>query len=481
VSNPTSTDQRDLAETAAIAMTINGCSVNAEGTFEVVNPATGRFLANAPDATPQQLDDTMHGALAAYQSWKLDDTARVAAMHAAADVMERHADELAQILTAEQGKPLRESIAEVETTATWFRWYADLDITPEVAEDSHLRRVVVHRRPLGPVAAIAPWNFPIQAAGKKVAQALRAGNTVVIKPSPFTPLATLKWVEILQGVLAPGVVSALSGGSELGSWLTSHPLTRKITFTGSTVTGKLVAAAAAPDLKRTTLELGGNDAAIVLDDADPAVIAAGIFDRGFLNCGQTCAAIKRVYVPEKLHDALVEALAEIANSKVIGVGTEPTTDYGPINNRLQLGIVTDLVDDALRNGAHAAAGGKSHEGEGYFYRPTILSNLDDRARIVDEEQFGPALPVMRYKTLDEALARANNSKYGLGGSVWTSDLERGEEVAGQIEAGTVWVNNHAQTLPHQPFAGAKWSGIGVENGRLGMLEFTQVQAVHVAR
>ncbi|RHW23809.1 aldehyde dehydrogenase family protein [Nocardioides immobilis] len=462
-------------------MIIRGRCVKPEATFEVVNPATGRFLANAPDATPKQLDDTMEGALAAFHSWKVDDAARVAAMYAAAEVMERHAADLAQILTAEQGKPLRESVAEVETTARWFRWYADLDITPEVAEDSDVRRVVVHRRPLGPVIAIAPWNFPIQSAGKKAAQALRVGNTVVVKPSPFTPLATLKWVEVLQGVLAPGVVSALSGGAQLGSWMTSHPLTRKISFTGSTATGKLVAAAAVPDLKRTTLELGGNDAAIVLDDADPAAIAAGIFDRGFVNCGQTCAAIKRVYVPEKLHDELVDALAAIADNKVVGVGTDPTTDYGPVNNRIQLGIVTDLVEDALHKGAHAAAGGTRHDGEGYFYRPTILSNLDDGVRIVDEEQFGPALPVMSYKTLDEALARANDSKYGLGGSVWTSDLERGEAVADRIEAGTVWVNNHAQTLPHQPFAGAKWSGIGVENSRLGMLEFTQVQAVHVAR
>lgn len=481
MSDTTNYAKQDLVSEAEIAMIINGARVKSEGSFEVINPSTGRPLADAPDATPEQVDAAMAGALDAYQAWKRDDASRVAAMHAAADEMERHTDEIAQILTAEQGKPLRESAAEVETTARWFRWYADLDVAAEVAEDSELRRVVVHRRPLGPIVAIAPWNFPIQAAGKKVAQALRAGNTVVIKPSPFTPLATLKWVEGLQNVLAPGVVSALSGGSELGSWLTTHPLTRKISFTGSTATGKLVAAAAAPDLKRITLELGGNDAAVVLDDADPAVIAAGIFDRAFVNCGQTCAAIKRVYVPERLHDELVDALAEIANAKVIGAGTDPATDYGPIQNSMQLGIVTDLVDDALRNGAHAAAGGKAEDGPGYFYRPTILSNLNDGTRIVDEEQFGPALPVMKYSNLDDALARANNSKYGLGGSVWTSDLERGEEIAGQLEAGTVWVNNHAQTLAHQPFAGAKWSGIGVENSRLGMLEFTQVQAIHVAR
>jgi acyl-CoA reductase-like NAD-dependent aldehyde dehydrogenase len=200
-----------------------------------------------------------------------------------------------------------------------------------------------------------------------------------------------------------------------------------------------------------------------------------------VNCGQTCAAIKRAYVPESLYDDVVEALAQIADDAVIGDGMEPTTDYGPLNNAAQLRIVTDLVDDALRNGAHAAAGGKSQEGEGYFYRPTILSNLDDGTRIVDEEQFGPALPVISYRNLDDAIARANNSRYGLGGSVWTADLDRGEEIAGRLEVGTAWVNNHAQTLPHQPFAGAKWSGIGVENSALGLYEFTQVQAIHTAR
>jgi acyl-CoA reductase-like NAD-dependent aldehyde dehydrogenase len=303
----------------------------------------------------------------------------------------------------------------------------------------------------------------------------------VVKPSPYTPLATLKFVEVLQQVFPPGVLSAVSGGAELGAWLTGHPLTRKISFTGSTAVGKLVAAAAAPDLKRVTLELGGNDAAIVLDDADPATVAQGIFDRALVNCGQTCAAIKRVYVPERLYGDVVGALAELANEAVIGNGLDPATDFGPLNNPAQLQIVTDLVDDALRNGAVAAAGGQSHDGEGFFYRPTILSNLDDGTRIVDEEQFGPALPVMSYESLDNAIARANDSKYGLGGSVWTSDLERGEEIAGQLEVGTAWVNNHAVTLPHQPFAGAKWSGVGVENSRLGMYEFTQVQAIHTAR
>lgn len=471
----------DLAALSGLAMTIGGRSVQVENTFDVVNPATGRFLAAAPDCSRTQVDEVMEGAQRAFVSWRLDDERRRQAMYVAADLLEQHGDELAAILTAEQGKPLRDSRAEVATTNVWLRWFADLDLSPEVAENSEVRRVLVHRRPLGPVVAICPWNFPIAMPGKKMAQALRAGNTVVVKPSPYTPLATLRFIEILQEVFPAGVLSVVTGGADLGGWLTGHPLTRKISFTGSTATGKLIAAAAAPDLKRVTLELGGNDPALVLDDADPATVAKGVFDRALVNCGQTCAAIKRAYVPERLYADVVDALAELANAAVVGDGLDPATEYGPLNNRAQQRIVSDLVDDALKNGACAAAGGRSHEGEGFFYRPTILSNLEDRVRIVGEEQFGPALPVLSYRDLDDAVARANDSEYGLAGSVWTSDPERGEQIAGRLEVGTAWVNTHAVTLPHQPFAGAKWSGVGVENSRLGLYEFTQVQAVHTAR
>jgi acyl-CoA reductase-like NAD-dependent aldehyde dehydrogenase len=472
---------RDSALTD-ITMTIDGHSVATERTFQVLNPATGGYLADAPECTPAQVDQAMQASLKAFKTWRLDDDARVAAMLAAATELDAAAPELALILTAEQGKPLRDSLAEVATTARWFRWYAELDLgNPEIAEDSEQRRVAVYRRPLGPSVAIVPWNFPIQAAGKKAAQALRAGNSMVVKPSSFTPLATLKFVEVLQKVFPPGVLSALSGGSGLGSWLTEHPITRKISFTGSTEVGKIVAAAAVPDLKRVTLELGGNDAAVVLDDADPLTIAKGVFDRALLNCGQTCAAIKRVYVPERLYDDVVEALGVCARESVVGDGMDPTSDYGPVNNPSQLGLVADLVEDALQHGGRAVAGGQKSEGSGYFYRPTILSNVHDGLRIVDEEQFGPALPVLSYTNLDDAIERANSGPYGLGGSVWTSDPERGAEVASRLECGTAWVNTHAVTLPHQPFAGAKWSGVGVENGRWGLHEYTQLQAIHMAR
>jgi acyl-CoA reductase-like NAD-dependent aldehyde dehydrogenase len=470
------------AQAASVAMTIDGHSVRAERTFEVLNPATGRQFADAPDCTRSQVDQVMDGAQRAFRTWRLDDAARCAAMHAAATALESAASDLALLLTAEQGKPLRDSLAEVATSAKWLRWYADLDLTgPEVVEDSPERRVEVFHRPLGPAIAITPWNYPIQMAGKKAAQALRAGNSLVIKPSPYTPLATLKFVQVLQEVFPPGVLSAVSGGAELGAWLSEHPLTRKISFTGSTAVGKLVAAAAAPDLKRVTLELGGNDAAIVLDDADPVTAARGIFDRALVNCGQTCAAIKRAYVPERFYDDVVDALARFARDAVIGDGMDPLTQYGPLNNKPQLNIVSDLVSDALKNGAIAAAGGQAPAGDGYFYNPTILTNVHDGMRIVNEEQFGPALPVLPYSSLDDAIDRSNIGNYGLGASVWTSDPQRGAEVASRLECGTVWINTHAVTTPSQPFAGAKWSGVGVENGRWGLYDFMQLQAVHTAR
>jgi acyl-CoA reductase-like NAD-dependent aldehyde dehydrogenase len=302
-----------------------------------------------------------------------------------------------------------------------------------------------------------------------------------VKPSPFTPLATLRLGELLRDRLPAGVLNVVSGGDELGAWLTSHPLVRKITFTGSIATGKRVAAAAAPDLKRVTLELGGNDPGIVLDDADPSEIAERVFWGAFANNGQICTAIKRLYVPERRYEEMVEALADIARCVKVGDGTEEGVQLGPINNLPQRDRVAELVDDALGRGARAAAGGKQLEGPGYFYAPTVLADLDDGERIVDEEQFGPALPVISYKSLDHAIEMANATHFGLGGSVWSSDPERASEIARRLECGTAWVNTHLALAPQQPFGGFKWSGIGVENGPSGVQEFTEVQVIHQAR
>jgi len=304
---------------------------------------------------------------------------------------------------------------------------------------------------------------------------------VVLKPSPFTPLATLKMGELLASQLPPGVVNVVSGGDELGAWMTSHPTVRKISFTGSVATGRAIAAAAAPDLKRITLELGGNDAAIVLDDADPAVIARDMFWGAFINCGQICAGIKRVYVPDALHDDLVEALAERARKVRVGEGTRKGVQIGPINNRPQYERIKELVNDSLAAGGRAVAGGKPMDGDGYFFEPTILTGVSDGMRIVDEEQFGPALPIIPYRDLDDAIERANATQYGLCGSVWGSNLDRATEVSSRLECGTAYINAHLAIAPHLPFGGTKWSGIGVENGHWGLDEFTNLQVLYRSR
>jgi acyl-CoA reductase-like NAD-dependent aldehyde dehydrogenase len=459
-------------------MTIDGQAVPAEQTFGVINPATGEVFAQAPECTREQLDAAMESAHKAQLSWKQDAAARTAALLRAADAVDAAAQDLGPLLTAEQGKPVAQAIGEAKGVAAWLRYFANIDLPREVIQDDERVFAEVVRRPIGVVAAITPWNFPLSMAAWKFAPALRAGNTVVVKPSPYTPLATLRLGEVLRDALPPGVLNIVSGGDELGGWMTSHPLVRKISFTGSVATGKKVAAAAAPDLKRVTLELGGNDPAIVLDDVDTEKVAEKLFWSAFRNSGQVCIAVKRVYVPERLHDDLVDALAAKARAAKVGDGMAEGTDLGPINNKPQFERVSELVSDALSNGATAVAGGGPLDRPGYFFAPTVLTGVSDGTRIVDEEQFGPALPVIPYRDVDDALARANATTFGLGGSVWSADPDRAADVAERLETGTAWVNTHAALAPHQPFGGAKWSGIGVENGSWGLLGYTEIQVVH---
>ena len=459
-------------------MTIDGRATPASETFGVVDPATGQVFATAPDCSREQLDTALEGAHHAGRAWRADEGARVAALNAMADAIDAHADELAALLTAEQGKPLTPAGFEVSETSRWVRAAASLELPVETIVDDATAHAELRRRPIGVVAAITPWNYPLLLAGWKLGPALRAGNTVVLKPSPYTPLATLRLGEIVNEVLPPGVVSVVSGGDELGAWMTTHPAVGKISFTGSVATGKAVMAAAAPDLKRLTLELGGNDAAIVLDDADPESLGKGLFWGAFINNGQICAGVKRVFVPEFLHDDVVDVLAERARRLRIGPGTQPGVHLGPIQNRMQFDRVRGLVTDALADGASAAAGGGPLEGPGYFFAPTILTGAREGMRIVDEEQFGPALPVLPYRTVDEAVERANATRFGLSGSVWGADLDRATEVAGRLDCGTAFVNDHLALDPMLPFGGSKESGLGVENGPWGLEEFTQIQVVH---
>ena len=470
------------ASATARTMTIDGQPTASDATFGVINPATGEVFDQAPECSRSDLDGAMEAATRAFaSSWRDDEARRREVLLSCARALDAGADELAAILTREQGKPLAKAAGEIKSAAKWFRYTAKLEIPVEVALDNDRVRVEVRRRPHGVVAAITPWNYPVSLAIWKVAPALLAGNTVVLKPSPFTPLATLKMGELLRDLVPAGVLNVISGGDELGAWMTTHPAVRKISFTGSVATGKLVATAAAPDLKRVTLELGGNDPAIVLDDAEPDTVAKRLFWGAFENCGQVCSAIKRVYVPEARYDAFLDALGAAAARATVGEGTDESSQIGPINNQPQFDRVTELVEDARAHGARIVTGGERIGVRGYFYAPTIVGDVGEGTRLVDEEQFGPALPVVPYTDLDDAVAQANATHFGLSGSVWSADVERATEVAGRLECGTAWVNQHLNVLPDAPFGGAKWSGIGVENGPWGLLGFTEIQTVNVAK
>jgi acyl-CoA reductase-like NAD-dependent aldehyde dehydrogenase len=460
-------------------MTIDGKAVKGSKTTGVVNPATGKVFAEVPDCTKAELDQAMSAAERAFPAWSRDIATRRKVLNECAAALQQPPEGLARMLTQEQGKPLDKAGQEIMGTSMWCAYTASLDLPTDVIQDNAQGRIEIRRKPLGVVAAITPWNYPIMLGMWKIAPALLAGNTIVLKPSPYTPITTLMLGEILRDIVPPGVLNVVSGGDELGSWMTSHPTPRKISFTGSVETGKKVAAAAAPDLKRVTLELGGNDAAIVLSDVDLASVAPKIFWGAMENSGQICSAIKRVYVPEQMYAPMLEMLGELAKGVKVGNGLEPGTQLGPINNRPQFERVTELVEDAKKHGAKIVSGGSRVGSEGYFFAPTIVGNISDGVRLVDEEQFGPALPIIPYKDVDDAVRRANATHYGLSGSVWSKDSNRGAEVAAQLECGSAWVNQHLAIAPNLPFGGAKWSGIGVENGPWGLLGFTEIQVVNV--
>jgi len=459
-------------------MTIDGKPVKGSKTTGVINPATGKVFAEVPDCTKAELDQAMNAAAHAFPSWSKDIATRRKVLNECAAALQQPPEGLARMLTQEQGKPLDKAGQEIMGTSMWCAYTASLDLPAEVLQNNPQGRIEIRRKPLGVVAAITPWNYPLMLGMWKIAPALLAGNTIVLKPSPYTPITTLMLGEILRDIVPPGVLNVISGGDELGSWMTSHPIPRKISFTGSVETGKKVAAAAAPDLKRVTLELGGNDAAIVLSDVDLASVAPKIFWGAMENSGQICSAIKRVYVPQEMYAPMLEMLGELAKGVKVGNGLEAGTQMGPINNRPQFERVTELVEDAKKHGAKIISGGAVGK-EGYFFAPTIVGNISDGVRLVDEEQFGPALPIIPYKDVDDAVRRANATHYGLSGSVWSKDSDRGAEVAAQLECGSAWVNQHLAIAPNLPFGGAKWSGIGVENGPWGLLGFTEIQVVNV--
>ena len=448
---------------------------------DVLNPSTGGVVGRMPMATRQDLDDAVEAAAHAFATWSREtDAARSAACHAMAARIESHAEELARLITAEQGKQLNGlgSRFEVGGTVAWTHATADLQLEVEVLQDTPEGRIELHRRPIGVVGSITPWNWPLLIASWHIVPAVRAGNTVVIKPSPYTPLSTIRMVELMNEVLPPGVVNVVTGSDELGALMSSHAGIQKVVFTGSINTGRKVMAAAAPTLKRLTLELGGNDAGIVLPDADPKAVAPGIFWGAFINGGQTCAALKRLYVHDSLYEQVCDELVKFAKTVQMGDGMDEKSQLGPIQNEMQFNRVRELVDDARSHGGRVLLGGHPREGGGYFYPITFVADVQEGVRLVDEEQFGPVLPIIRYSDVNSIVSRVNDNPHGLGGSVWSSDSGRALQLAQQLQCGTAWVNKHGGIQPNAPFGGIKMSGLGVEFGVDGLKEYTTIQTVY---
>jgi len=464
--------------TSKYKLLIDGEMVDGVSSFDVINPATAQPFARCPKADEKLLNHAVAAAKSAFPAWAATPIdQRAALVTALADRLEQRAEEFASLLTTEQGKPLNQAMFEIMGSVMTLRAFAAMRPEANILRDEGGNRVIEHRTPLGVVAAITPWNFPVILAMNKLGPALVTGNTMVLKPAPTTPLTTLLFGEICAQLLPRGVVNVICDQNDLGGLLSAHPDVAKLSFTGSTATGKKVMASAAAGLKRVTLELGGNDAAIVLDDVDTAVAARKVYDGAMANAGQICVAIKRAYVPEAIYDDFCDELARLAKETVVDDGSRQGAKIGPVQNAMQYDKVVALLADARERGT-VLAGGEPLDRPGYFLPPTIVRDLDDDAPLVREEQFGPVLPVLKYRDIEDVIARANDSEYGLGGTVWGRDVARATEVAMRIDSGTVWVNQHLAIDPNIPFRGSKQSGIGGELGQAGLNEYTQAHVVN---
>ena len=478
-----------MAESAArmecqrdFALTIDGRFVAGDEIMEVIDPATEEVFAISPAAGREHLEQAIAAARRASGDWRARSfEARAELIRQYLDLLRERKHELGELLTREQGKPVGQSVAEFERGSALAEGMAGIEIPVEVLLEDDKRRIEMRYRPLGVVGIITPWNAPASLALGALSAALYTGNTVVLKPSPYTPLTTLRMGELAQSVFPPGVVNVLAAGNDLGQWMTEHPDIDKISFTGSVATGKKVLATASETLKRVTLELGGNDPAIVLDDADPRAIARSLFFACFVNSGQVCMAVKRVYAHESVYDELCSALVDEANAAKVGNGLDPDTKLGPLQNRMQFDKVSEILEDTKKSGAKILTGGEIPDQPGYFIPPTLVTDVDDDSRIVSEEQFGPVVPILKFTDQEDALRRANDTRYGLSGSVWTSDPARGKALAERMEVGTAWVNQHRAVSAFVPFGGAKQSGLGRQYSIIGLKGYMEPQVVSVSK
>ncbi|KAH6611303.1 aldehyde dehydrogenase [Trichoderma cornu-damae] len=480
VDNPQTVHKLDFQD--GFVQIINGKSAPTAESRHGINPATLKAKPDVPVATRGDLDRAVDAAKGAFKRWsKVPYEERRAAVLAFADAIDKRRTEFRDLLISEQGKPIPQADAETDAAIEWIRGMSDIKLPEDVVEDNERHTVTTRYTPLGVVAAIVPWNFPLMLATAKIAPALLTGNVIIVKPSPFTPYCGLKVVELAQHFFPPGVVQSLSGGDDLGPWITSHPGINKISFTGSTATGKLVMQSASKTLARVTLELGGNDPAIIFPDVDVDKVAEKVALYAFLNSGQVCLNLKRIYVHESIYDQFRDAMVKHIKAYTLGDGSQHGVSHGPLQNAAQYERVKTFFDDIERQGWKVAVGGTMEPSDGYFVAPTVIDRPPEKSRIVVEEPFGPIVPLLSWTSEEDVVSRANNSTMGLGASIWSNDVAKATRIAREIEAGTVWVNAHFDISPFVPFGGHKESGIGTEWGPGGLKGFCNVQSLFVSK
>lgn len=463
-----------------LGLLVAGCAVRTDARTVVENPSTGEALTEVVAASPTLLDEAVAAAKAAAPRWARDVEARQRVLSSMAQAVAAHQDLLSQTLALELGLPLKVAAQEAAGAAGFLKYRATTvpRIDTLVADAKQNIRVV--RTPVGVVGAIVPWNAPLLMACEKIGTALAAGNTMVLKPSPLAPLTVLMLGAIVREIVPAGVLNIIHGPDDLGPAMVAHPDINMISFTGSTVTGRRIMAAAAPTLKRLSLELGGNDAAIVLGDVDVARTAEKVFGAAFYRCGQICVGVKRLYVQRSIHDSFVSALKQIAEATRVGDPFDSATTMGPVSNRAQFEKIKGFSASVAQDGGTIVCGGSALDRPGFFFAPMLVTGLGAQARLVAEEQFGPILPVLPFDDEDEAIAAANDTSYGLGNSVWTDNLLAGPRVAEQLQSGSVWINRHGLVAPDVPFGGMKQSGIGRSNGDVGLDHYCELKTISAA-
>lgn len=452
--------------------------------FLSLNPSTLEVIGEVTNTSREEIDAKIEKAKKAQKLWSArPDAERKDILLKVAEALQQNSKHLAEWITREQGKPLNGPGAnfEIQACVGWTQVPASLDLPEEIVFEDDTRKDVLYRNPIGVVAAIAPWNWPLMIAIWQIIPSLRMGNAVIIKPSEYTTFCSLEMIKVINSVLPEDILQVVTGKGDVGGYLTSHPEIGKIMFTGSIATGKKVIEASAKNMARLTLECGGNDAGIILPGLDIAQHIDSIFWGAFLNMGQTCACLKRLYVHENDYEKVVKALADYSSNIPMGNGADESSVLGPIQNKMQYDKIQDLIIDAENIGADFIFTGQKPDLEGYFIPVTLVGNVDNGDRIVDEEQFGPVLPIIKYKTLEEAISKANDSENGLGASVWSDDLDEAQKVATQLEAGTVWINQHGAIHPFVPFGGAKQSGYGVEFGMEGLKAVTVPKVISIKK